>query len=418
MNAMAPQGHRLNRPCLEVLASRLPLLAILCLTACGGGAGDHQVERSQLDGVPVVRTSGGPKYDTPILRLEEDLVIGIDEGEPAWQVFYGNLTPLVAPDGRMVLVEGQSLDIFIVSPEGELLKQLGGRGTNPGQFRNVRHLIWVDVGREFLVTDQSLDRVTAMTMDGEVVDEFDYSAMRDDFIRFHGLGNRRILAQGRQWGSVDGTIRRERFAFMDDRLRKTADFMVIDQDNYWQVGEEEYFPIPFSLNAIVSAVPDGHILVSRPSIPRISVYSTGGDLLYHIERDWAAVPITAEEKEQARELMRELIDEEAVESIPFPDHKPFFGWCLADTEGRIWVRRLEASRAKPTEEGVPGQVIAYEWEVFSADGEWLGTHRYRHRPLYITGEYYYHTRLTEAGTPQLVRMRVIPLVPEMEPARQ
>ncbi len=44
--------------------------------------GQHKVIHSDVDGIPLVRTEGGPKYSGSLFEFETDLILGIDEGEP------------------------------------------------------------------------------------------------------------------------------------------------------------------------------------------------------------------------------------------------------------------------------------------------------------------------------------------------
>jgi hypothetical protein len=99
----------------------------------------------------------------------------------------------------------------------------------------------------------------------------------------------------------------------------------------------------------------------------------------------------------------------------FHDHKPTFGNPILDTEGRIWLRSYEPIREEGTEEE-QGQVIGYEYEIFGSDGVWLGTHIQHPAIRHITGEYLYQSYSSEAGSPRIERLRIIPLVPEIESA--
>ena len=44
----------------------------------------------------------------------------------------------------MILVDYPRLEIFIVSPQGELLSRLGGRGSGPGEFQRMMILDWFE----------------------------------------------------------------------------------------------------------------------------------------------------------------------------------------------------------------------------------------------------------------------------------
>jgi hypothetical protein len=126
---MSAAQSRQRRAALPPIIPPIPVIILLLVAACSGPANGHRVEETVIDGVRTVRTLGGPKYEGPLFELESDLVLGVDEGEPAWQMFSMSPVLLVAPDGRMVLVDIRQFMIWIVSPDGDLLKQLGGKGS-------------------------------------------------------------------------------------------------------------------------------------------------------------------------------------------------------------------------------------------------------------------------------------------------
>lgn len=388
------------------------VVAVLTISSCGKQTG-HRVEHLNINGVRLIRTIGGPKYESPLFELKSDLVIGVDEGEPEWQLFYRDPRSLIAPDGTIVLVDPRRLEIFIVSKEGQLISRLGGKGSGPGEFESILDVLWAEIGHEIWITDQRNSRITRLNIDGELIGQINYSDVRSRFQRFMCLGNRRFLAQGVLIGNG---IRTERYSFVNERLEIITDFITIKRDTYFRVSEFAYSGIPFSPLDGLIPFPDGRILVYLPSVPRLSVYSTEGELQYHIERDWETIPIISEEKESIRNSWRERGQPEVARGMPFPEHKPFFSRPLVDTEGRIWLRRYEAVREQGTE-NEPERIIGYEYEIYDLAGVWLGTHVLRHEPRHITGEYIYQSYTSEAGAPRFERVRIHPIVREMKPRK-
>ncbi len=130
------------------MISRLSIIGVFavfgCLAACSSTPG-HQVIRTEVDGIPLIRTEGAPLHDGPIFELTSDFVLGTDEDEPEWQVF-GSLWTLFTSDGRMVLGDSRRSELFIVSREGELLHRLGGEGSGPGEFMNLWLMHWIEPG--------------------------------------------------------------------------------------------------------------------------------------------------------------------------------------------------------------------------------------------------------------------------------
>lgn len=71
----------------------------------------------------------------------------------------------VAPNGNIVVPQGQDYQYRFYSPEGRRLATFGGRGSGPGEFRTFEtRLGWT--GDTLWIWDKSLDRVTYVSSDG------------------------------------------------------------------------------------------------------------------------------------------------------------------------------------------------------------------------------------------------------------
>ena len=113
----------------------LPALAFTLMA--NHASAQHSVVRATDGGIPVVRTEHGPKYSGPIIEIESELVLGIDEGEPEWQMFASQPRLLVVNNGTMIIVDTEKFEIYIVSESGDLLVQAGGEGSGPGEFKDI-----------------------------------------------------------------------------------------------------------------------------------------------------------------------------------------------------------------------------------------------------------------------------------------
>lgn len=381
-------------------------------TSCGNTTG-HHVERFEVEGAMTVRTTGGPKYDTPLLELENDLVLGVDEGEPAWQMFSRTPRFLIAPDGRIVLIDTSEFIIRVVSPDGELLHQMGGEGSGPGEFQNILDTFWAEEGHEFWLTDQRNNRITRFSIDGALLGSLNYSEIRMSHSRFWHLGHRTFLALGRDRPVGDPSGAGQRYAVMNDKLEITQELFTLEGPQFYKMSEFSFAGIPWTGYDQPIVTPIGQILMIQPNYPRLSLYTQSAEPLLHIERDWEPVPVTQKEKQDFKDSVRERNPDAQVGSISLPSHKPPFLSAVVDTEGRIWLRRYEAIREEGTEEE-PGELIGYIYEIYSVEGVWLGTHINQRAIREVHNGYLYQTRLSEAGAPRLERLRIIPLVREMQ----
>jgi hypothetical protein len=412
MSAAQSRQRRAALP--PIIPTIIPVIIILSAVACGRPSTGQRIDETVIEGVRTVRTVGGPKYEGPLFELESDLVLGVDEGQPAWQMFSMSPVLLVAPDGRMVLVDIRLFQIWIVSSEGYLLKQLGGKGSGPGEFQNMLDVFWAEEGREFWITDQANSRISRFSIDGEYLGEINYSITRMTFSRFQHLQDRRFLATGTIRQGSTPTDERERYAILDDRLEVVQDLFELEGGKFFRIRERGYAPSPFTAMDSILPLPDGGLLQVQPNLPRLRVYDGQFAIAFDIVRDWPVVPVTQAECDQIEKNWRESGIMDSGIRIPFPDHKPPFTRAYVDTEGRIWLSLYEAIREEGTE-GKPGRLIGYQYEIYSPDGVWLGNHLQRETIRHLTGEHMYVSYSSEGGAPRLERKRIVPLVPEMRP---
>ncbi len=375
----------------------------------------HRVIRSEIDGVPLVRTEGAPKYEGPLFAIEDDLAIGLPEGEPEWQVFWASPFILVAPDGRMVLIDHRRCEVFVVSPEGELLARTGGPGSGPGEFRQPWFYDWDIHGEVVLIDDRALNRATRLSMAGELLSTLNYgTVMGREWQYFFALGNGRYLGYSqtgdevRHVGQPYETIKR--FYWLDTDLNTTGEFMVLPNRTGFATSEYTGSQIPYTRVVDIVPFPDGRLLYLEPDIGRLTIMTAEGEPFMHIEREWERPRISPAEREAVRRRYAENEQEymrRVANRIPFPSRYPAYSIAFADDRGRLWVEYvLEPYPASRTADYM-------KYDVFGPDGVWLGVQEFTFYPQVISGDHVYHRgALTEDGCPGFQRFDLRPLVPE------
>ncbi|MFC1529231.1 6-bladed beta-propeller [Gemmatimonadota bacterium] len=374
----------------------------------------HNVILSEIDGVPLVRTEGGPKYPGQLFEVEEELVLGIDEGEPEWQLFYGSPTILVAPDGKMVLTDIRKCAVYILTRDGELIAQVGGSGSGPGEFRQPYATMWAVNGESFLVNDYALNRATGFSMTGDLLDTENYGqAMGGRIMRFVSLGDNRYL--GRRI-DVQGRIvagqkidKIKQYWFLNSKLEPAGAPVELNIQNSFAITTGLLSTIPYTREPECIPYTDGRILLAEPDEGRLTVLSSAGEPLKYIERDWARPRLSAEDKKEGRRRFVESDQAEmrrAAGQIRFPSRRTAFARVMADDRGRIWVEY---------ENGLaPASALTdyYRCDVFGPDGVWLGIQEFDFYPALISGDHVYRRGSIEGEGPRLRRYSLNPTVPE------
>ncbi|MFC1540119.1 hypothetical protein ACFL41_01365 [Gemmatimonadota bacterium] len=389
---------------------------ILCLFLAQPGdvMAQHRVVLSEIDGAPLVRTEGGPKYDGALFAVEENFISGFGRGEPGWQRFNSIPGILVAPDGKMVLTDSRKCAIYILTRDGELIIQMGGSGSEPGEFRQLDKIMWVVQGGSFLVFDNALNRATRFSISGELIDtELFMADMRDRVMRCIPLGDDRYLertrtASGRR---VVGQPVNEivQFWFLNSRFEADSNPIELTVQTHFAISSSARGQIPYTRDPEIVPFPDGRLLLSNPDNNRLVVLSSAGDPMLYIERDWDRPGLSIDDIREGRrpwvEDDRSWIQEFA-DQIPFPNRHTAYSRAFPDDRGRIWVEYVDG----PTPATVSTDYCRYD--IFGPDGVWLGIQEFDFYPWLISGDHVYRRLDIEAEGPGIRRYSLRPLVPE------
>ncbi|MFC1540333.1 hypothetical protein ACFL41_02440 [Gemmatimonadota bacterium] len=374
--------------------------SILLCVACSSRTG-HVVEHFERDGTPIVRTTGAPRHAGPLFELEEDLVLGLDEGEPEWQLFGQFVWFTAGPDERLYVATSPDYEIHIVSRTGELLGTFGRRGQGPGEYSFPGANWWIN--GQLWMDDRQLNRIVQFSPDGEYLGILDYAPHREHFRTFEMITSDRFLGM-----TIEGApITTQRYCLLDAELDLIDDFVTLPGQSMIEVMNGVYYPKPFDANGDIRPYPDGRLLVVNPHTSELLVYSPQGDLLFGMEREWEPAPITAEDRTRWRARYENNPDPATqawVNRVEFESHRYPFSRAFTDDSGRAWIVR-----------GLPlyddeRQVSAYLVDVFDRDGIWLGTQELKWLPSLITGDFMYiNTRGNAEEGPRIIRYRLIPM---------
>jgi len=381
------------------------LLTVILIIAVLLGCAKENTNESNDSPVGIVQTSDSPRYDGPLFRLEEDLTLGIDEGEPEWQIFGIMIIAEIGEGGRLYLIDWSRNVVNIVSREGDLLGQFGGKGSGPGEFQVPDEIFWIEDGPEVWINDPRLARMTRFTPDGDLIATISYSKHRQDWDRLRHLGGRRFL--GEKWDrTLFMTEPLSHYGFLNEDFSWQRDFISLPTQRNVQATERSWVPLPFSGIPRVECTPDGRIVVGRPYERRLYFYDIEGNLKLTVEHDWEFPKVSEGEKRDWMERMRSrssLVDPSYLAKADLPDRRPAFVTMIIDDRGRVWIRR---SRSGPATEPP-----TYIHDVFSPNGEWLGTQSLEFNPLKFHDGCLYRLIISQEHGPRLIRYRIHPLHP-------
>jgi len=334
-------------------------------------------------------------------RVVEELRIGQMEGEGA-DVF-GNLFSLaVDGDGRFWALDGQAQELRVFSSTGEHVRTIGRRGEGPGEFSQA---VRVELGPDgnMWVMDPSNNRLSVIDSAGVVKET--HRAL-GGFIILPWPG--RFDGEGYYYSPVP---RMERGPFRIGLLRSDVTFSSADtldvptdpleRRTLTAMEGRIRAPVPFQGTLTWQLTPSGTMLAMVTDQYRIFEVDRAGDTLRTITRDFSPLPVTAADREQARENMTWFTDQGGhLNMSDLPSVKPVpRGFFLDEQRGYLWVELNISDSSKG------------HYDIFDSDGRYLGAIEVpfslaRSPSPILRDDLLYGVAEDDFGVPYLVRVRI------------
>lgn len=392
---------------LSTCDSLKPLLAVLALalSACearerhgpNGWAGTIDTLSS---GQVVMRNPESPLWRSgEEWRITEELRIGGVEG--AGPEIFGRIASLEMDQaGRIWALEHQAQELRVFDAFGQHVRTVGRRGEGPGEFQQAVHIalapdgnMWVmdprnarlsifDTAGVYLAAKRAAAGFVMLPWPGR----FDVTG------RYHapvpGSGSVRIVRFDSAFQSLDtlqipvDPVTRDGFELRDaqGRLRIRAD-------------------VPYQGFLVWRIAPMGTIWAMVTDEYRLFELDTAGDTLRTITRRFTPIPVTAADRERAREDMKWFTDQGGrIDMSMLPSSKPPTRGFFFDDERHIWVER--------TTDGDDAHPV---FDLFDPEGRYLGAIRL---PFALAGvpvvrdRRLYAVTRDELDVPYIVRARI------------
>ncbi len=403
---------------MGAITHRAMVLSMLALpgplaTGCGLGDGNSAGIVRDSAGVRLV-TSGPTGHWTEgrEWRLVEDLRIGQVEGAPEY-TFNQVVAVAVTPGDTVFVLDGGDKIIKAYDPQGRFVRQFGGEGEGPGEFRFPAELIATPGG--LLTFDWRLRRLTYFGRDGHVV----RTATVDRSIAFIREGLRVLddstlmLLIGTGYSTTpepetEGTFWLARLSMGGQVIDTLTGGPAQDEVVYRGNGMVFVRRAPFPRGPHFDVAPDGRVAVGvgDPYVIDLYRYTPEARFVSSIRRTVAPLPATGTDREaysaqydnpRARPEFRKLYAE-MLATIKFPDNWPAYDDLRFDPADRLWVEEP----AHTLDSLVP-------WAVFAADGGYLGTVTVPKRlQVHVIGsEAIWGVEHNELGVGLVVRYRVV-----------
>jgi len=400
---------------VKMACAVLALLASACGHTAPGGDG-ARTTRTVVGDTTIVRTVSGSTWGDSVTLVEE-LTIGVFEGEQAYE--FGRVSDIaVDAEGGVYVFDGQAPALRYYDRSGNHVRDLGGEGEGPGEYKDASLGMAVrkSDGR-IVMRDPRNMRLNVYDTDGSSSESWrvesglfaPQATILDDADHMY----LKILT-GRPQPTEPWPI-----ALLHmDHLGQIVDTIVPptlpgEPDHPGGVFSVSKVWVPSRTGGMIAAVNDRYV---------IEDYRLDGSVL-RIVREMEPVAVLPDEKkehEERNEWMRRTQGQYMTSDLPpVPDTKPAFRAISVGERGRLWVRRYVRAEkgeviqapARPGMEAPPPTSWREPtvYDVFEADGSFLGSVRLPPRTSLsvFRGDQAWGTRRGEFDEPYVVGFRVV-----------
>ncbi|HUF26436.1 MAG TPA: 6-bladed beta-propeller [Gemmatimonadaceae bacterium] len=370
--------------------SRSFAFAFLLLGAVAAGACDSAGSRAGAKVVRDTLPNGAVRLRYASLAppaaepLAFDLRIGTLDGDP--NETFGDVRSIEADDdGTIYVLDHQASEVRVFDADGRFLRTLTRKGQGPGELAAANGMILAR-DRTLWIQDHGQWRMIGVNLAGEEVARFPMHVLSYGYVWNGTLDDR-----GRFWKPVThsdappvfppepGLNERSARAYLKwfDPATETTDSVFLGEVTHrFHVtrigGGWMNRGIPFSPQPMTLVDPGGGFWTTSGETYRIARLDERGDTLLVLEVAEAPAPVTSEDRQRfIDEIVERSPDQRrAAEELAglAPETKPIVDQLNLDDVGRLWVRRHAAEDENPL------------YDLFSRDGEYLGSVRLGFRP--------------------------------------
>lgn len=302
------------------------------------------------NGIPVVKNPSDPVFGVRPLDLAEDLTLGNDSDKNLF--FYRIRAVKIDRGGNIFVLDSGNFRIQVFDNNGRFIRTMGRQGQGPAEFQlPVKMELNETTGRLFVydVMTHSL----AIFDNGGVFQRFMHVPSCRDFVPLNDDGALAVVGT-----SSDAELTAQHLLCLlapDGKIRET--FTSVRHNLFMKHDGEATSAVTtgHELSLCLSRIDDQTFVYGYSKNYALTIIDQTGRTIRKFDTEIPKPAFTAEELKSFRR-------------VPVPEQKPYFYALLADSESRIYVRRVSI-------EGIRGRgpvdLRPVDVDVFSKDGYYL-----------------------------------------------
>lgn len=392
--------------------------------ACAGDGGEWAGTVSDSAGVQMVANPDrGIWTSATRWTVEEELRIGTVEGEPEYQ--FGQIGFMaVDADGQIFVLDAQAQQIKVFAADGGYRHTIGKPGGGPGEIGPGALFVFAGPGDTLIVPDMANQRVNLFLPDGADAGSFPFSLAEGMPMQFQATSTGSLVMQRRpmpgpnqpERDSLDAIVVVTTAGTVTDTMMKfpsgktfqmsggTPEINLYTKESAWRITD------------------DLKLLYATNDDYRLSLYTSDGRCERIITKPFERQPVGERDQQAVMGFLERAWTDAGVppallpqlrNMVHFGEYFPAFATIQTGPQGTIWVQQIQAASDLSEEELERYNLLedtgAPEWDVFGADGRFLGVVSMpkRFAPRVFRGSEIYGVWRDELDVQYVMRLRVV-----------
>jgi hypothetical protein len=362
------------------------LLLVVPLAACSGGGAPGGAVRDSAGVAIVENTARGSWGPGGPWQFEEALRIGTPTGEPEYQ--FGQVVGLDVDDaGNIYVLDQMAQEVRVYDASGKYVRSLGRPGNGPGELSRNASAVLIGRGDTVYVADLMLQRMSRYAPDGSDAGTFPIPLDQGVSARWEMTENNTFLQQVQ---TIPLPGQTNAAAPVNLILSRATDGTLQDTVLHLKASETVRFDETgprirlFQPETVWTLLPGDRIALAVNSTYRIEVHGGDGALQRVITRPFERKQVGEADRQAFLKMFRETWERngvpaqaipQLVSAVSFADYYPAFANLLSGPDGSLWVQQIRTADETGAEGGdfTVQDVGSPSWDVFDADGQFLGT---------------------------------------------
>jgi hypothetical protein len=381
----------------------LALMPAVGMVGCGAADAGWQGTVRDSAGIQIVSKAGAGAWEPgEAWVVEEDLRIGAAEGEAEYQ--FGQIIGLdVDDEGRIYVLDQQAREVRVYGPDGRFMHSMGKAGSGPGELSQNAGPVFVGPDGTVTVPDLMNQRINLYSPLGEPTGSTPLQMTDGIPARWLKASNHDLIQQSMVMAFPGMDVEPKNLV-----LRRDPRGTVLDTLLVLPVGESVDFSSGqprfrlFSPEAMWALTLDDRLIYGQNDEYRLNILSTDGTTERIIEKPRERRPVTAGDQAAFRRLIRKTWEDAGMQptametmmhGVNFADYYPAYINLLGGPDGTIWAQSVQTPETVEEQGGTfdMQDMGGPTWDVFDADGRFLGTVRMpdRFTPMFFTSDQTY-----------------------------